>query len=187
MEEVEGVIDKERRRAMEALDRALESSLEMIKSEKEKAMREGESLWEESRRELSRMRSSMISQQELESRKLYYNEEDGLQEKLIGEALDEILHSQGYQGILDSIFKRAIASFGKNVEALYGKDDKDIIEKLAERYGIKVKGEANFSRGFALERGDMMASYSIYDMVNEIKKNLKREIIKEVSGAAGQG
>lgn len=187
MEEVEGVIEKERKKAMEVLDRAMESSLEMLRKEREKAIREGESLKEESRRELSRIRSSMVSQQELESRKLYYIEEDRLQEKLIGEAVEEILRSSDYENILDSIFKRARATMGKTAAVLYGREDKAIIEKLAEKYGVKVKGEADFSRGFALERGDMMASYSIYDMVNEIKKNLKREIIKEVGGAASQG
>ncbi|MGC8661221.1 MAG: hypothetical protein ACP5TZ_01790 [Nitrososphaeria archaeon] len=187
MEEVEGVIERERKRAMEVLDQALATAYGELQNEREKAVQEEKSLREESRMELSRIRSSMVSEQELESRRLVSREEDSLQEKLISEAVDELLHDPDYKNILDAIFKRAIDAIGSGASVLYGRDDKDTVEWLGEKYGVKVKGEADFARGFAIKKGSMMASYSILDMINEIKRNLKREIRKKVVDSAGQG
>ncbi|MEM3810730.1 MAG: hypothetical protein QXV38_00320 [Conexivisphaerales archaeon] len=187
MNEIEGVIEKERKRAMEVLDHAFEAAIEELKVEMEKAVVEEKALREESRMKLSRIRSSMVSEQQLESKKLVSRAEDSLQERLISEVVDDILHDHDYKNILDSMFKRALKAFGSSASVLYGFDDEDIIKGLAEKYGVKVKGKATFARGFAIEKGSMTASYSIFDMVNGIKRNLKREIRKEVGYSADQG
>jgi vacuolar-type H+-ATPase subunit E/Vma4 len=184
LEEVEGVIEKERKRAMEVLDHALETALEELQREREKAAGEEKALREESRMELSRVRSSMVSEQELESRRLVSRAEDSLQEKLISEAVEDLLQDPDYKNILDAIFKRVYKTVGSGASVLYGADDKEIVKALADKYGVKVRGEASFARGFAIVKGDMTASYSIFGMVSEIKRNLKREIRKKVGQSA---
>jgi vacuolar-type H+-ATPase subunit E/Vma4 len=185
LEEVEGVIEKERRKAMEMLDRALKDALDEVQKERERAMQEETALREESDMELARIKSSILSEQDIESRRLISRSEDDLQERLINEALEDLLHDPGYEKVLDTLFQKAYKSIGKGASVLYGKDDEEAVKRLAEKYDVKVKGEAQFSRGFALEKGSMMATYSVYDMVNEIKRNLKREIRKEVGYNAG--
>ncbi|MGC8557523.1 MAG: hypothetical protein ACP5NC_00815 [Nitrososphaeria archaeon] len=185
MEEVEGVIEKERRKAIEMLDQALKEALNEVQKERERAMQEESALRRESDMELERIKSSIISEQEIESRRLISRTEDDLQERLINEALEDLLHDPEYEKVLDMLFQKAYKSIGRGASVIFGKDDEEAVKRLAEKYDVKVKGEAPFPRGFALEKGSMMATYSVYDMVNEIKRNLKREIRKEVGYNAG--
>ncbi len=187
MESINSVIEREKKAALETLDKALDDALKIIEQQRNEAFNEGEKIIEEAKKTAEKERLVRTSQQELEGKRILSVKEDELLEKLISESYKEFLESDNYNMILDKLFSNGLKSAGEGFEVYAGRLDQDNLKKIAKKYKIKVSGVADFDRGFTFKKGEENITYNLDRMLNDIKRELKRVVINKVSELESKG
>ncbi|MGC8569044.1 MAG: V-type ATP synthase subunit E family protein [Nitrososphaeria archaeon] len=180
MESIKAVIEKEKSQALSLLESALAESIRIVEEEMRAAEEEGRRIEEDAKRSIDKERTVRTSQRELDGKRLLSVREDDLLEKLISEAYEELVRSDEYPRIIRGLLTGALRSLGGYAEVYAGRLDVELIRGLQGEVGFRMKGQADFGRGFMVVSGEETIVYDIDKMVLDMKKELKRAIIGEV-------